>query len=98
MGRLFCAEASVCGYTRFGGEVEGIISRSFRVDALLAAECLISAVDDVLGECRRMNVLCMLCYCHLKFSGHVEVVHMAGFGLEKRYCYFLWRLLNLYLL
>ena len=97
MRRLFCAEASVCGYTRFGGEVEGIISRSFRVGALLAAECLISAVDDVLGECRRMSVLCMLCYCNLKFSGHVEVVHMAGFGLEKRYCYFLWRLLNLYL-
>ena len=71
MRRLFCAEASVCGYTRFGGEVEGIISRSFRVGALLAAECLISAVDDVLGECHRVNVFCMSCYCQLNFSGHV---------------------------
>ena len=71
MGRVFCVAASVCGYTRFNGEVKGMLSRSFWVEALFAVGCLNFTVYDVLGKCHRVDVLCMLYCCHSKVSSHV---------------------------
>ena len=56
MGRLFCITAFALGHVGFDQEVRGLLSRSFRMESLLAGDCFDDAPGGDVGECR---VVCL---------------------------------------
>ena len=57
MGRLFCIAAFACGHVGCDQEVRGLLSRSFRMESLLAGECFGGASGGDVGKC------CVVCLC-----------------------------------
>ena len=56
IGRLFCMAAFACGHVGCDREVRGLLSRSFRMESLLAGDCSDDAPGGDVGECR---VVCL---------------------------------------
>ena len=51
MGRLFCIAAFACGHVGCDQEVRGLLSRSFRMESLLAGDYSDDAFEGDVGEC-----------------------------------------------
>ena len=51
IGRLFCMAAFACGHVGCDREVRGLLSRSFRMESLLAGDCFDDASGGDVGEC-----------------------------------------------
>ena len=51
IGRLFCMAAFACGHVGCDRELRGLLSRSFRLESLLAGDCFDGVSGGAAGEC-----------------------------------------------
>ena len=76
MGRLFCIAAFACGHVGFDQEVRELLSRSFRMESLLAGDCFDDASGGATGEC------CVVYLYSVALWVDWSLVLTCGFGVN----------------